>query len=163
VKSDIRTSSRTWLKVISFGAVTALAAGCASQPRAKESWTEAITPYRITIEQGNALTSEAVAQLKLGMTQDQVRYLLGTPLLTDVFHRNRWDYVFSYRRGHHDFVKERHLTVYFDHGKLTRFEGDAMPSERELIAEMDGLRSSASIDWAKGKSERAVTWHEMSS
>lgn len=128
----------TLLKLTALGATMLLAEGCATESGRRELFAETITPYRITIEQGNAITREAVAQLRPGMSQDQVRYLLGTPLLMDAFHDNRCDFVFSYRRGHRELVKQRHLTVYFDHGKLSHLAGDPMPSECELIAEMDG-------------------------
>ena len=59
----------------------------------------AITPYRIDIRQGNYITQEMVAQLKPGMTRDQVRFILGTPLVVDPFHKNRWDYVHRLERG----------------------------------------------------------------
>ena len=81
-----------------------------------------ITPYRIDIQQGNNVSPEAVAQLKLGMSREQVRALLGTPLLTDIFHGDRWDYV--YFREQSDGAREqRKLAVHFDGGKLARIDG----------------------------------------
>ena len=53
-----------------------------------------ITPYRMVIQQGNFISQEMVSQLKPGMTREQVRFILGTPLVTDIFHADRWDYVF---------------------------------------------------------------------
>ena len=74
------------------------------------------------------------------MTRDQVQFLLGTPLLTDVFHANRWDYVFSFKRGNTQVVQQRRFTVFFDNDRLVRFGGDELPSEYELIAEIDGMK-----------------------
>ena len=69
--------------------------------------------YRIDVPQGNYLEQDKIDQLKVGMNQEQVQYLLGTPLLRDVFAQNRWDYVFIKREGHNDPIR-RTLLVYFD-------------------------------------------------
>ena len=58
-----------------------------------------LTPYRMEIQQGNYITQEMVAQLKPGLTRDQVRFVLGTPLVSDIFHEERWDYVFVRQRA----------------------------------------------------------------
>ena len=85
-----------------------------------------ITPYRIEIQQGNYVAQEAVSQLKPGMTKDQVRNILGTPLLTDIFHANRWDYVY-YREIADGTREQRKLVVHFDKDeKLARLEGDVV-------------------------------------
>jgi len=82
-----------------------------------------VTVYKIDIQQGNNVSREAVSQLKLGMSREQVRALLGTPLLTDIFHGDRWDYV--YFREHPSGAREqRKLAVHFDGGKLARVDGD---------------------------------------
>ena len=84
-----------------------------------------MAPYRIDIQQGNYITQEMVSQLKPGMSKEQVRYILGTPLLTDIFHAERWDYV--YWREQSDGKREsRKLVVYFDDGKLARLAGDVV-------------------------------------
>lgn len=83
-----------------------------------------ITPYRIEIQQGNFLSQEMVSQLKLGMSKDQVRFVLGTPLITDSFHADRWDYVFRRQKANSNVLEQRKLAVFFDDGKLKRIEGD---------------------------------------
>lgn len=84
-----------------------------------------INEYKIDIQQGNVLTQDMVAQLKPGMTRDQVRYLLGTPMVTDLFHQWRWDYVYLYRRGQTGQVESRKFSVFFDgEGRLERVDGD---------------------------------------
>jgi outer membrane protein assembly factor BamE len=110
-------------------AVAALAAlaGCESI----RSWTPAvIQPYRPDVQQGNVVTKEMVDQLRTAMTRDQVRFLLGTPLLTSVFHLERWDYVYFLKRGKGDERQLRKLTVLFRDGRLERFETDEMPPEK---------------------------------
>jgi outer membrane protein assembly factor BamE (lipoprotein component of BamABCDE complex) len=82
-----------------------------------------VTPYKIDIQQGNNVSQAEVSQLKLGMSREQVRALLGTPLLTDIFHGNRWDYV--YFREHSDGSREqRRFALHFDGDKLARLDGD---------------------------------------
>ena len=70
-----------------------------------------------------------VTQLRRGMTKEQVRYLLGTPLVNDIFHVNRWDYVYLLKRGKGSEVQSRRLTVYFRDSRVERFESDEMPPE----------------------------------
>jgi len=84
------------------------------------------------IPQGNAVTEDAVANLKPGMTRAQVRFVLGTPLLADPFHANRWDYVYEVSKAG-QLVERKHLTVYFDGDKMTRYEGAALPAERAIL------------------------------
>ena len=86
-----------------------------------------LAPYRIDIQQGNYISQEMVAQLKRGMTQDQVRFVLGTPLVTDLFHAERWDYVYQLDRPGQPLVQRR-LAVFFADGKLDRLEGDIAPA-----------------------------------
>ena len=95
-----------------------------------------ITPYRSDVVQGNFLSSEQVALLRPGMSRNDVRNVLGTPLVTSLFHADRWDYVFTLKRqGAPD--QSFRYTVYFSGEALARFEGDAMPSEAEFIAKLD--------------------------
>lgn len=87
-----------------------------------------VTPYRMVIQQGNFISPEMVAQLKPGMTREQVRFVLGTPLVTDIFHADRWDYVF-FRELPNGKREQRSLSVVFEGGKLARVIGDLLPSD----------------------------------
>lgn len=107
-----------------FAALGAAVSGCS--PTAVSDF---VKPYRIDIRQGNYVTQEMVAQLKPGMTRDQVRFVLGTPLVTDVFHSDRWDYVYRFRPGKGDQLQERRLTVIFAGDSLSRLEGDVRPED----------------------------------
>ena len=80
------------------------------------------------IQQGNYISQEMVSQLKIGMTKEQVRYVLGTPLVADIFHADRWDYVYYYdpRRGQRE---ARKIAVVFENGKLARVAGDVVAAE----------------------------------
>lgn len=86
---------------------------------------EKLQPYRINVRQGNYVDQAMVAQLRKGMSQDQVRFVLGTPLLVDIFHSDRWDYVYTYRPGG-GAQEERRISVFFADGKLDYVEGDVI-------------------------------------
>ena len=85
-----------------------------------------LTPYRMEVQQGNYVTQEMLAQLKPGLTRDQVRFVLGTPLVSDIFHGERWDYVFMRQRANSGEVEYRRIVVFFQDGKLKRVEGDVV-------------------------------------
>ena len=85
------------------------------------------TPYKMEIQQGNFIDQDMVSRLKLGMTRDQVKFVLGTPLVSDLFHADRWDYIFSRRPVGGGAVQQRRFTVFFDDNKLARIEGDVVP------------------------------------
>ncbi len=94
-------------------------------------------PYKIDVQQGNVVTQDMVAKLKPGMTKAQVRYILGTPLITDAFHADRWDYVYRYVKAG-KLTEERRMTVIFEKDALSRIEGDvvaATPKEPAPIPE----------------------------
>lgn len=97
-----------------------------------------VKPYKIDVQQGNVVVREQVAQLKPGLTREQVRFLLGTPLLTDIFHAQRWDYFYDYRKAGVP-TERRKLTVYFDEGgRVARWEGDEMPAEQPFAKKEAG-------------------------
>ncbi|AAF40661.1 TPA: outer membrane protein assembly factor BamE [Neisseria meningitidis] len=88
--------------------------------------------YKLKIIQGNELEPRAVAALRPGMTKDQVLLLLGSPILRDAFHTDRWDYTFNTSRN--GIIKERsNLTVYFENGVLVRTEGDVLQNAAEAL------------------------------
>lgn len=92
------------------------------------SWVPSISPHRMEIQQGNFVSQEMVAQLKQGMSKDQVRFILGTPLIADIFHADRWDYVFTRMRSNSRELEQRRIAVYFEDGKLKRVDGDVVAS-----------------------------------
>ena len=101
-------------------AILALALGVAAC--SPPDW---LTPYRVDIHQGNYVTQEMVAKLRPGMSRSQVRFALGTPLLADPFHRDRWDYVYVFERNE-KILQRRVITVIFAEDKLVRVEGDVV-------------------------------------
>ena len=83
-----------------------------------------LAPYRIEVQQGNFISQEMIVQLKLGMSRDQVRFILGTPLVSDIFHADRWDYTYRRKRANSPELEHRSITVFFEDHKLKRIEGD---------------------------------------
>jgi len=108
-------------------------AGCAGEQKPDEYQSSVLEDlpfvYKMTVQQGNILTEEMVDNLELGMSKRQVDFLLGTPLLTDFFHANRWDYVYTIQRGHQP-MKQRYLTLHFQDDALARVEGDIRPDAK---------------------------------
>lgn len=112
-----------------------------------------INEYKIDIQQGNVLSQDMVAQLKPGQTRDQVRFLLGTPLIADMFHQERWDYVYRFQSGRTGVVETRRFAVFFDgDGRLARVDGDvgvaetaelAMPATRSRVVDLGALPEDA--------------------
>ncbi len=88
--------------------------------------------YRPDVQQGNFVSKEMVSQLKVGMTPEQVRFVLGTPLVTDIFHGERWDYPFRMRKGDGQ-VTTSHVSIFFREGRVERFEGGDLPDEKDYL------------------------------
>ncbi|WP_175963091.1 outer membrane protein assembly factor BamE [Burkholderia pyrrocinia] len=145
--------------IIAAAAVAALA-GCSSYDSVTQRIAQSITPYRITVVQGNFVSQEKAAQLQVGMTREQVRALLGTPLLADMFHADRWDYLFYFKRGSTAIVQQRDLVVTFSGDRLAGWTGaENLPSELDLLADIDGDRGgkkAKAAAAAKAASEAAA-------
>ncbi|MDB5882042.1 MAG: Outer rane lipoprotein omlA precursor-like protein [Ramlibacter sp.] len=134
-------------------AACAAAAGCGSFDNASKSIAGIVTPYRVEVVQGNFVSKEQVDAIKPGMSRQQVRDILGTPLVTSVFHADRWDYVFTLKRQGVA-PQERKLALFFKAGVLERFEGDEMPSEADFVATLDNKRKNAKVPPLEASEER---------
>lgn len=120
--------------------MTALA-GCGALQRT-DSFMGFITPYRIDIVQGNAVTREQVDQLRPGMTRLQVRDVMGTPLVADPFHAERWDYIFTLRRPGAQ-AQRRSVVVLFEGDTMKSVDAPTeLPSERDFVASISRYRSA---------------------
>ena len=109
--------------------LTLVLGACASLP--------GIGVYKLDINQGNYITQDQVDRLKVGQTRQQVKGALGTPLVADPFHANRWDYVYEFRRQGRT-LEHRQFTVYFVDDKLARWEGDEVPPPPAEVARAGG-------------------------
>jgi len=105
-----------------------LLAGCSF-----DSVVGLVDPYRIDIRQGNYVDQEMVAQLRRGMTRDQVRYVLGSPLVVDMFRKDRWDYVYRFRPGSGE-AQQRVISLFFTGDVLDRIEGDVAAASGTPVA-----------------------------
>ena len=132
---------------VRLGTLVLLSAGlaaCGSIDGASHRLASAITPYKIDVVQGNFVSKEQVEALKPGMGRQQVKEILGTPLVTPLFHRDRWEYVFTLKRPGVD-QQTRKLTVFFNGDTLERAEGDEMPSESEFVATLGQNKAKGSV------------------
>jgi outer membrane protein assembly factor BamE len=133
-------------------AVLALAAlgGCAYMPSmsslsslpsvAGDKVLGLVTPYRLEVVQGNVLTKEQVARIKPGMSRLQVRDTLGSPMLTDAFHGDRWDYLFTMKRQGEP-EQRRHVIAWFDGEKLKSLDvPDDLPKETDFVASVSPFK-----------------------
>ena len=85
--------------------------------------------YRMNIQQGNFLEARTADQLQVGMTRSQVRYLLGTPMVPDAFDKDRWDYLYYFKKGRLNRPEQRHLIVYFHDEKVEKFDKVNVPTK----------------------------------
>lgn len=139
------------LVVMSFALGLLSLTGCSSVMDTTSRVTNQVTervantmkPYRITVVQGNVVTKEQYSVLRPGMSRLQIRDILGTPLLTSVFHTDRWDYVFTYQKQGQP-TQSRRVTLFFKGETLERFEtNEDLPSEGEFAGLLEGNQKAA--------------------
>jgi outer membrane protein assembly factor BamE len=118
--------------------------GCESLLQ-KDALLGVVTPYKVEIVQGNVVTQEQVSRIQTGMSRAQVRDILGSPLLADVFHADRWDYVFTIRRQGAE--PQRHSVVaLFEGERLKSLDtGGELPAEEAFVASIDASKHSGKI------------------
>jgi outer membrane protein assembly factor BamE len=126
------------LSALALVALSSVLAGCANLDHT-DSLLGSITPYRIDIVQGNAITKEQAAIVRPGLTRLQVRDVLGTPLITDPFHANRWDYIFTLRRAGAE-PQRRSVVVLFEGDVVKSITAPDLPSEREFVASISRFK-----------------------
>jgi outer membrane protein assembly factor BamE len=129
------------LAVLAGAAAAAAITGCAGLRDANRDFLGVLTPYRVEVVQGNVVTKEQMARVKPGMTREQVRAVLGSPLLADAFHANRWDYIFTIRRQGTE-PQRRSIVLQFDGDRLASVDAPELPSEREFVAAISTTRAS---------------------
>ncbi|WMW79429.1 outer membrane protein assembly factor BamE [Undibacterium cyanobacteriorum] len=105
------------------------------KPSTFDQFLGIISPYRITIQQGNFVSEEMASQLKEGMTREQVRFILGTALLTDMFHEDRWDYPFRLQKPNGEVITSK-LAIHFKNNTVEKFERGVLPTEKEYLAQI---------------------------
>ncbi len=142
--------------ICAVGIALALA-GCSWLP----TWVPNIGVYKLDVNQGNYITQDQVDKLKVGLTPQQVRLALGTPLLVDPFHPSRWEYSYSFERQGR-VIEQRQFTAYFVNDKLARWEGDEAPPPPAEVARAGGgdaiLDKSMSLAPKTGDDNWLVQW-----
>jgi outer membrane protein assembly factor BamE len=122
-------------------ALCALLAGCESL-QSSDNFLGMVTPYRVEVVQGNVVTKEQAQAVKPGMNRAQIRDILGAPLITDAFHQNRWDYVFTIRRQGAE-PQRRAVVVLFDGDTMKSIDtGGELPGERDFVQSIDTFKTS---------------------
>jgi outer membrane protein assembly factor BamE len=111
--------------------LSVLLASCSSTSTAR---LPSFSSHKIDIQQGNLITPELRDKIKVGMSRSLVRSILGTPLIADPFHANRWDYVYRLEQGG-KLVKQQNLTLYFEGEHLVRIDDSNMPAQPEPPAQ----------------------------
>ena len=142
------TPVRLGFVTMAVTALLGLSACTSAVDETQRAWMNKVfRPYVPDIVQGNFISSEQYSKLEVGMSREQVRQILGTPLLASYFHANRWDYIFEFKRQNQVVGKERRVTVFFDGEKVVKFEGDALPTDIELVAEIDNYAKTKRSFW----------------
>src|SRR5512135_3746503 len=127
-----------WALLAGCQSISNVTSSMATSMSAVTGWAPTLLgPYRPDVHQGNIITQEMVDQLRQGMSREQVRFMLGTPLLTSDFHKHRWDYPY-YLNPLKGPVQSRRLSIFFKDNKLERFVSDEMPSETFADAQILG-------------------------
>ena len=119
-----------------------------------EKFLGVFTPYRITIQQGNFVSGEMAAQVKVGMTREQVRFLLGTALLTDMFHADRWDYIFRLLKPNGELTTSR-VTVYFKNSLVASLERGDLPNEQAYLKRITDAAIVDAIEHTNAKADKS--------
>ena len=118
---------------LALALVLAAATGCSSN-----RWG---FPYKTSVQQGNWITKDQVTLLRPGMSREQVRFALGTPMLVSALHANRWDYPYYYRANNGK-IEERTLTVFFNGSALETWRGDEQPEMQPFQIAREEVRTS---------------------
>lgn len=100
-----------------------LVSACLLAACSSSTLTSVVKPYRIDVRQGNAITQDMVSRLSPGMSREQVKFIMGSPMLVSIFRSDRWDYVYQYSTGYKP-IERRKLALFFSGDKLERVEGD---------------------------------------
>jgi|SRR6476659_4890675 len=131
---------RATLRGAALALVLVAAGGCATADKYMPTW-RSFGVYKMDVNQGNYLSQDMVDKLKVGMTQAQVKQVLGTPLVASPFRADRWDYIYEYSQQGR-VTEHRTFTVWFADSKLARWEGDALP---ETVLDLNRSASAKAL------------------
>ena len=135
---------------VALALAAGLAAGCATIDTYAPT-LRSFGVYKLDINQGNYISQDMVDKLKVGQTRQQVRLILGTPLLVTAFRDDRWDYTYLFNRQGRT-LEQRNFTVYFVDDKLARWEGDEAPPSTAEINREAAARTAGEMKWGGERS-----------
>ncbi len=118
-----------------------------------------VKPYKLDIQQGNVVTSKMLLQLRPSMTKSQVRYIMGTPLIQDSFHGNRWDYFYQLREGG-KVIEQRRVILDFENEQLKSVRGDVIPSDSASAGKGDGVTGTRVVEPEAQAKEKGL-WDKL--
>ncbi|MEO7399982.1 MAG: outer membrane protein assembly factor BamE [Polaromonas sp.] len=144
MSANHRYSVQTAFIIVACSVLGACSSGASSMSTSAINPVNWITPYKVDVIQGNFISKEQVEQLRPGLSRDDVKALLGTPLMASLFHADRWDYVFTMKRQGVE-PQSFKYSVHFKDNLLERFGGDAMPSESEFISRLSNQRKFGKV------------------
>ncbi len=129
---------RHFEKILIYVVLTVTIPGCSNfsmpsmpkVPKFDKNFIKLPKVHKIDIQQGNVITQVMIDQLKPGMTKNQVKFVMGTPLIADTFNQNRWDYFYGLKPAEGEEVRER-MAIFFKDDKLHSLRGDYMPNPIE--------------------------------
>ena len=142
----IYSETRSMRLVTTLLLLFAFLTGCAYEGGAKLPGV-----YRIDIQQGNIVDQEMISKLQPGMVESQVQYIMGTPVLIDPFHKNRWEYIYTFSEGGKQ-REQRRITLYFDEGKLAYIDGDVVTGLGKPPEEFKQVSKTVDVPLEKHKS-----------
>ncbi len=126
---------------------------CSIFDKASSGIAGIVSPYKVEVVQGNFVSKEQREALQLGMPRNQVRDVLGSPLVTSAFHAERWEYVFTIRRQGQE-PQQRKLTVFFKGDELAKVESDTLISEEEFIGSLSGNRKLGKVPLLEASADK---------
>ena len=125
-----------------------------------------IKPYKMPIQQGNLVTSKMMMQLKPGMTKTQVRFVMGTPLISDSFHKDQWDYFYQMEKDG-VIIEKRRVTLMFEKDLLAKVKGDVIPASQntneerqEIVPQKNNEANQKPVQKEKGMLDRLKFWED---
>jgi outer membrane protein assembly factor BamE len=147
--------------LISIIASSTLLGGCSNLSMSDISMPDSVPDlvHKVEIQQGNIINQDMINKLEPGMSQRQVRFIMGSPMISDTFHAGRWDYLYRMHKSGHAPSETKRVSLYFDNNQLARIEGDIrpLPVEDDAAAKKTQVVEVPVQDRNKGVIDKALT------
>lgn len=147
--------------LISIVASSALLSGCSNFSMPEMSMPDSIPDlvHKVEIQQGNIINQDMVNKLEPGMNKRQVRFIMGSPMISDTFHASRWDYLYRFHKSSHAPSETKRVSLHFSNDQLTRIEGDIrpMPVDEDAVAKKTQVVEVPVQDRSEGFFDKTLT------